>query len=244
LVEETNNSRLVDNIPAVQFNPLLSVAAQLKAEDMAQKSYFAHTSPEGVTPWYWLDEVGYKYSYAGENLAVNFSDSKDVVDAWMNSPGHRQNILNSHFTEIGIGAAEGIYQNKKTVFVVQFFGSPLEKEIPAVAVASVPTAAGAQEISQLSESEQASEVLSAETMAGSTAFIQETISSPRARTQHFYFALILIIAAVLILNIFAKIKIQHKELVINGVALILIINIVLFINNYFFSANGAIGAGF
>ena len=90
---ETNKARAENSIQRVKISPLLSEAAQLKADDMAKKGYFAHTSPEGITPWYWLKKVGYEYIYAGENLAINFFESKEVVNAWMKSPTHRENIL-------------------------------------------------------------------------------------------------------------------------------------------------------
>jgi hypothetical protein len=92
---------------------------------MATKGYFSHTSPEGLSPWHWFDTVGYKFMYAGENLAINFSESTDVEQAWMNSPGHRANILNERFTEIGIATAQGTYQGQPTIFVAQMFGKPL-----------------------------------------------------------------------------------------------------------------------
>ncbi|MEI6553150.1 MAG: CAP domain-containing protein, partial [bacterium] len=75
-------------------------------------------------PWYWIDQTGYQYSSAGENLAVNFDYSKDVVQAWMNSPTHRANIVKAKYQEIGIGIAEGFYQGRPSVFVVQMFGTP------------------------------------------------------------------------------------------------------------------------
>lgn len=246
LIEETNASRLADSISILKFNPLLSAAASAKAQDMAEKSYFAHTSPEGVTPWHWLDEVGYKYSYAGENLAINFSDSKDVFDAWMNSPSHRENILNNHFTEIGIGMANGIYQNKETVFIVQFFGKPFEKEIAAAPVVPAKskvaiTPKGNQVVVETPE------VLSAETaivvaekIGGQTLLIEKAIMSPRTRTQYFYLALLGLISLALVLSIFIKIKIQHPRIIINGLILIFIINTVLFLNNYLFVANGQV----
>lgn len=124
LVDITNENRIAYGKGTLVMNPVLMGAAQAKANDMAEKSYFAHISPEGVTPWHWFDKVGYKFSYAGENLAVNFSDSIDVGEAWMNSPGHRANILNDHFTEIGIATSRGIYEGRPTIFVVQLFGRP------------------------------------------------------------------------------------------------------------------------
>lgn len=108
-------------------NDLLSAAAQLKANDMAAKGYFAHVSPDGKTPWYWIDKVGYSYDYAGENLAVNFIDSADVSNAWMASPTHRANILNPVFKEVGTATAVGTYKGRNAIFVVQLFGTPTGK---------------------------------------------------------------------------------------------------------------------
>src|SRR3989344_6080233 len=122
LVRSANTARQDAKNKILAANPLLTRAAQLKANDMAAKGYFAHTSPSGVTPWQWLDRVGYQYSAAGENLAVDFIDSSDVHQAWMNSPTHRANILNAGYTEIGIATATGKYQGHETIFVAQFFG--------------------------------------------------------------------------------------------------------------------------
>ena len=124
LVDLTNSNRLSQNINPLTSSPTLTAAAQLKADDMAKKSYFAHTSPEGKTPWYWFRETGYHFLYAGENLAVNFVDSEDVVQAWMNSPGHRANILNDKFSETGIALAPGKYNGEDSIYVVQLFGQP------------------------------------------------------------------------------------------------------------------------
>lgn len=124
LVDLANNDRKTDSIGPLKINPKLVAAAQAKANDMAAKSYFSHTSPEGYNSWHWFSEVGYNFSYAGENLAVNFTDSEDVERAWMESPTHRANIMNGRFTEIGIATAEGEYQGRRTIFVVQMFGRP------------------------------------------------------------------------------------------------------------------------
>ncbi len=130
----TNEERMANNTAPLTPNPLLDKAAAEKAEDMAANGYFEHVSPDGKSPWYWLDHVGYKYSAAGENLAVNFFGSKDVANAWMNSPEHRANIVNKGYTEVGTGSAEGMYKGKETVFVVQLFGTP----VPAMTIAPTP----------------------------------------------------------------------------------------------------------
>ena len=126
LVLLTNRDRVSQNISELKVNPLLEKAAQLKADDMASRSYFAHNTPEGKTPWYWLEQVGYRYLYAGENLAVNFAESEDVQKAWMSSPSHKSNIVNPKFTEIGIATSTGIYKGREAVFVVQMFGAPVK----------------------------------------------------------------------------------------------------------------------
>ncbi|MFA6254374.1 MAG: CAP domain-containing protein [Candidatus Paceibacterota bacterium] len=123
VVDYANTDRVSEQKPPLQINPLLAQAAQLKAEDMANRSYFSHEGPNGEAPWTWFDKVGYKYVYAGENLALNFYESSEVNQAWMNSPKHRENILDKNFTDIGIGLANGRFEGRDSVFIVQFFGS-------------------------------------------------------------------------------------------------------------------------
>lgn len=125
LVDLANEARTENGFGSLTINEELTQAAQLKANDMAEKGYFAHTSPEGVSPWYWIGLSGYQFLYAGENLAVDFSESVDVNRAWLNSPSHAANILSPQFTEIGIAIAEGAYKGKSTIFVAQMFGTPI-----------------------------------------------------------------------------------------------------------------------
>lgn len=124
LVNLTNQNRTAKNIAELKVSPILEKAAQMKADDMAAKGYFAHNTPDGKTPWYWFDQAGYAYKYAGENLAVNFEESIDVENAWMASRGHFLNIMNPKYTEIGIATSTGIYKGRTAIFVVQMFGTP------------------------------------------------------------------------------------------------------------------------
>jgi hypothetical protein len=121
IFSETNGDRKFAGLQPLTVSPVLEAAAQQKADDMAAKGYFAHVAPDGTTPWYWLDKVGYRFSAAGENLAVNFVDSTDVETAWMNSPKHRDNILNPTYTEVGIATS---HATGGQIFVVEFFGTP------------------------------------------------------------------------------------------------------------------------
>jgi hypothetical protein len=142
LVDETNAARTQNGVAELNVSPLLTQAAQEKANDMVANNYFAHTSPSGLTPWYWFEQVGYAFSFAGENLAVNFTDSEDVTDAWMNSPEHRANILDNDYTQIGIATAEGTYNGQPAIYVVEEFGTPASQPIAflnsASAAASAP----------------------------------------------------------------------------------------------------------
>ncbi len=132
VVALTNAQRTTQHINTLQESSVLDIAAQAKANDMAAKSYFSHVSPDGKTPWDWITQAGYSYQYAGENLAMNFVDAQDIVHAWMASPTHRSNLLNTAYTSIGIGVANGIYEGKPVTFVVQFFASPLSQEAAVV----------------------------------------------------------------------------------------------------------------
>lgn len=142
----TNEDRVEAGVPALIEDAHLARAAQMKAEDMAAKGYFAHVDPEGRQPWHWMKQAGYDYAYAGENLAVNFTDSEDVQEAWMRSPTHHANIVKSQYTRIGIGVAQGKYQGKDTTFVVQFFATPPANAAYQVATAPEPAPVEEEEV--------------------------------------------------------------------------------------------------
>ncbi|MCB9810228.1 hypothetical protein H6781_01350 [Candidatus Nomurabacteria bacterium] len=137
VVDMTNQERSgVSEQPLVR-SETLDKAAKLKAQHMAKNQYFSHFSPDGVSPWHWFDEAGYVYAHAGENLAIHFTDSSEVVEAWMDSPTHRANIVSGKYTEIGVGTAKGKFDGYDTVYVVQLFGTPA---VPPAPVASEPLA--------------------------------------------------------------------------------------------------------
>lgn len=122
LVNYVNQTRQSLGLGVLTDSPKLDEAAKLKAEDMVLNQYFAHTSPNGITPWFWFTKAGYNYKYAGENLAIGFYESEEVYNAWLNSPDHKANLLNPNYKEIGTGIATG-YGNNNAIVVVQLFGS-------------------------------------------------------------------------------------------------------------------------
>lgn len=130
IIALTNARRTQGGLTALSVNGPLSAAAAAKAQDMYAADYWAHNSPSGKTPWNFISASGYRYLYAGENLARDFSDASSVVEAWMASPSHRSNIMDDKFREIGVAVASGDLEGREVVLVVQMFGTPVSA-IPA-----------------------------------------------------------------------------------------------------------------
>jgi uncharacterized protein YkwD len=115
----TNNERRAAGLAPLTNNTKLTNAAVAHSRDMAQRNYDAHNTPEGVTPDQRLTQAGYVFSWWGENIANGYKTPRQVMAAWMASPGHRANILNPNFKEIGIGLW---YMSSKVVRYTQDFG--------------------------------------------------------------------------------------------------------------------------
>jgi uncharacterized protein YkwD len=263
----TNNERQAMNIPELKINPLLSEAAQLKANDMAAKGYFGHTSPEGKTPWHWLNKVGYKYDYAGENLAINFTDTKDITDAWMKSPTHRANIVKAAYTEMGSGMAVGMYRGMETIFVVQEYGNPragsgasvavnTPKVSPTVRTDGIPSQSAVGTSSKIAQTG----ILGAETEDAATTtnvaspvalntfpdaeqiakpqnvtkanFVESLLFSPRHFADRILFGILVFVFLALILKMALNFRVQHWDLVRNGLLIIAVIISLQLINSY------------
>lgn len=151
VVRLLNQNRQAKGLDALKENPVLDQAAKAKAADMLKNDYFAHTSPQGKTPWDWFKKAGYGYKYAGENLAVNYTNAEQQQEAWMKSPSHRANILNGHYTETGVAVVEGKIDGESSILTVQLFGTPLVAAVsppksaqPAAAPAAVPAVKSAE----------------------------------------------------------------------------------------------------
>lgn len=128
IVQFTNAERQKKGVPRLRINAELSKAAEEKARDMFAKNYWAHFGPNGEKPWDFIKKNGYTYTAAGENLARDFNDSRGVVDAWMASKmGHRENLLNKNYQDIGIAVVNGTLLGHETTLVVQMFGKPYSR---------------------------------------------------------------------------------------------------------------------
>ena len=262
----TNTERTKVGDAGVVENASLARAAQNKANDMATKGYFSHVGPDGKEPWVWISEAGYQYRFAGENLAVRFDESSDVVNAWMASPSHRANIVKPVYTEIGIGVAQGIYEGVPATFVVQYFGTPAA----AIAAASQESSpiASEEEISKQTTPAEVAGASTEETVVApvattgvsdipASAQVPETntsVTSARAEMQTFLRAsetsqstvgwlmggIVTLLLLVIALTIFVHIEIQPTEMVLGG-AFVTAVAISFFALNGAFVPNGAAG---
>jgi uncharacterized protein YkwD len=136
LLAQTNVDRANNGVAGLALNPQLNQAAQAKANDMATRNYWSHNTPDGQAPWVFIDNAGYKYQKAGENLAYGFMTSDDAVAGWMNSPPHRENLLDSSFLDVGFGFAnsENYQSSGPETIVVAMYG----KALGATAAAPAP----------------------------------------------------------------------------------------------------------
>ena len=126
LVLLLNQEREKNGLLPLQTNALLETAAYAKAKDMLENSYFAHTAPDGTKPWDFIKSAGLPYLFAGENLAINYTNAYELTRDFMQSPAHRDNLLSPLFSEIGIAVINGKYQGRDSIMIVQMFADPIE----------------------------------------------------------------------------------------------------------------------
>jgi len=258
LVDLANTDRFANDLGSLATSSVLERAAQMKADDMAARGYFSHNTPEGLLPWHWFEEAGYRFRFAGENLAVYFSDSAEVERAWMNSPSHRANLLSEHFTEIGIALSQGQYQGHDTVYVVQMFAAPSESASRGTAstqgeggarVAGAAAEARFETIveddtfiavKRIGEAKVAASVQNTERPVGaitntpnSSAF-WKVVTSPKTLLQYVYIVIGSIIALALILVVVVEFRRQSPLQILYGFGLLALI-VLLFRGTAYFS---------
>ena len=127
VITSVNNQRINNGLAPLVINDQLMIAAQNKANHMAENEYFSHIG-YGKKWSDFIREAGYDYAEAGENLANGFDSVDDMTIAWMNSPSHRENIVNSGVAETGVGVAYGRLDGYPTIFVAQVFGRKLIRQ--------------------------------------------------------------------------------------------------------------------
>ncbi len=126
LLTLTNHARSEHGLAGLSLSPQLAQAAQAKAQDIIDRQYWSHTAPDGTEPWYWIEQTGYDYVTAGENLAKNFATAGATVTAWLESQEHRDNILQATYTDVGFAVAEGQLDGRPSTVVVALYASPIQ----------------------------------------------------------------------------------------------------------------------
>ena len=234
VVSSTNAVRAGNGLGQLTFNSQLSQAATAKAQNMFSEGYWAHTSPSGKEPWDFIRSAGYSYKIAGENLARDFDSTQPMMDAWMNSPTHRANIMNPRYEEIGVAVVDGLLNGIETTLVVQMFGSPTSNavaqqpsvEVPAVATQTepLPEVAGTNEtsvptteptptpeaIEEPIDTIQESDEVLAEALVPQGQLSNGILYSPQHVLKAFFLSIIIILLSVLLYD---GIVAQHRDTV-------------------------------
>lgn len=249
IIELTNQARAEKGISVLRENDLLNQAAALKARDMLAHNYFAHYSPQKVAPWHWFKEVSYNYTYAGENLAMNFSEAEDAMTAWLASPTHRDNLLSQNYEDIGVAVVVGEINGEETTLVVQLFGQrfvavageetfrPEAREIQVPEQNNQPLVpAGNQAPTAVEITPEASqqEVTLAPETGGH--WLDKFINF----STRFIFILIIFIVINLLLTIFIRIEIQHKPIILHSLLVIILGLAMIFFKTHFIEGLGKI----
>lgn len=193
LLADTNQSRAQAGLDPLKLNDKLSQAAQLKAHDMLAKQYWAHVSPTGVQPWQWIDNTGYSYQAAGENLAKDFHTASAVESAWLASPEHRANVLKAAYREVGFAVVDGTLQGKPTTLVVALYAEPAVQLVSASTTPVASATAGpstnfldSQQITKLNLAERFGVALQSLNPAVITSLALLFIAATVAITTHLY----------------------------------------------------------
>lgn len=229
IVELTNQQRQQAGLSVLRRSKLLDRSALLKAQDMIKNNYFAHNRPaDGTTPWEWFKQVGYNYTFAGENLAMSFTEAEDAIQAWLDSPTHRANIMNPNYREIGVAVLIGKINGQQTTLVVQHFGRSYLPPQPA-------------EFSNSFSHIQAPQIAGATQISGGQA-VEVTFKEGQKRPwpltlvyygQRILWILLIFIIVNLLLTIFIRIKIQHKPIIIHSIFVIIVGLLAIFLHPHF-----------
>lgn len=156
IIKDTNYERASMGVAQLKVSERLTEAAQKRAEYLAKTGQFDHLAG-GSNSKVDVQKTGYNSKYWGENLAIFAKTPEVVVPAWINSPGHRKNLRNPKFNDVGIGIAQGEYQGKDTVFIVQIFGQELVKiastNIATTSTISVATSSTSSSVAKSDDAE-------------------------------------------------------------------------------------------
>jgi len=199
VIDQINSQRTQAGLKPLTLSAQLTQAAIGKANHMFLQNYWAHFAPDGTSPWVFIKNAGYQYSVAGENLARDFDTTKPMISAWMNSPTHQDNVLNSKYQDTGIAVVNGSLNGVETTLVVQMFGVASTQ---TAAAPLIPTQAVASEVDQSSDRSKANALTpqpeSATLSQSSGQENSTTLISPLNLTKAFATAIVIFLMIILI----------------------------------------------
>ena len=201
VILQTNEVRASSGLGGLTLSDELSQAALAKGQDMFADQYWSHTAPDGTEPWSFIEASGYKYKVAGENLARDFMNTSDMVSAWMASPTHKANLMNSKFQEIGIAVIDGKLTGFETTLVVQMFGTPGVKTQVAVAPKTTEKVA-VEEVLGDEEVIMEESIPVIEDMVSPMTFRESVLMTPLQLTKAFFLAVIVLVVMTLVYDTF------------------------------------------
>ena len=208
VLQDTNQERAKLGLEPLVLNQELNQAALAKAQDMFNQQYWSHVSPDGKEPWDFIKGSGYVYKYAGENLARDFDNSEEMVVAWMNSPTHRENIVNPNFTQMGLAVVNGKLKGFNTTLVVQMFAAPGSVKMKTLGDGTefhLPKAAEEVDKTKLSEE--------IDLVAGEANVNTEIVISPLHLTKTFFLIIIALIVMTLSYDAFVSNNRRYQRIV-------------------------------
>ena len=216
ILELVNQEREKVEIEGLNENDKLNESSALKVEDMVKGEYFSHHGPNGEDLKHYIDAAGYKYILAGENLAVGFYDPQDIIDAWVASPSHYENIVENQYEDTGLSVQAGVYKGKQTFYVANHFGDPLEDDFHGTAKIDFNGLVLSEEISKPGFYAKAKYYL-----AKNTSFEPLKNIFKAGNGLNLFFLIVFSIAFVL--NIAIEIKTQHIHVIRDAIMLIALI---------------------
>ncbi len=226
IITLTNEERARAGAKELRENYLLDAAARAKLADMLSSGYFAHISPAGVKPWKWILDQKYEYTYAGENLAMNFFSSEELVKAWMDSPSHRKNLLLSKYEDIGVAVGNGEINGQRVTLVVQMFGKTY---VPGLGIAMIKGAVDPEVTTGPGDGPR--EISGG---FGVVAFVPTKPSFLRfiLSAQAFRMFAFFLIAA-LVIHLIVRKRVHHTRMIVHAIAVIIVLLLLIFVQFHF-----------
>lgn len=257
MISLMNQSRIEAGVNPLTHSATLASFAKLKGQDMVDRDYFAHDTPEGKRPWEWINRADYDYVYAGENLAMDFITAEVVHAAFLKSPTHRKNILNPKYTEAGIAVLHGELDGRQTTLLVEFFGTQ-RNDLDTLALADQPSTIPTVDQTDQTPSEIAGvEIPEPPTEREATLRVENNNPTPGpinegiiivSTTQKssktlvdavveysniFFIAFVLFVGISLLLNVLIKIKVQHASVILQSVVVIALLTSMVLVKFHF-----------